>query len=226
MDKITPKIDASWLNVLQHEFEKSYFKEIKQYLIQEKNNGQIVYPPGSLIFSAFNQTPFDKVKVVILGQDPYHGIGQANGLSFSVSDGVAIPPSLKNIYKEIENDLKITKPNTGNLINWAKQGVFLLNSILTVKANQPASHQKIGWQIFTDEVIHQLSEKRSGIVFMLWGNYAKAKQLLINEKKHYILLAGHPSPLSERFFVGCKHFSTCNQLLINQNIEPINWSLT
>ncbi len=223
---ITPKIEPSWLEALKDEFEKPYFAEIKQYLLQEKQAGKTVYPPGSLIFNAFNLTPFDKVKVVILGQDPYHGHGQAHGLSFSVPKGVAQPPSLVNIFKEIKDDLGIAPPNHGNLEHWAKQGVLLLNAFLTVRANEPASHSKIGWEHFTNAVIQKLSEEKDGLIFLLWGKFAQNKETLIDDFKHHILKAAHPSPFSvHNGFYGCKHFSKTNQILENKGLEPIDWNL-
>ncbi|QQS28113.1 MAG: uracil-DNA glycosylase [Sphingobacteriales bacterium] len=224
-EKLTPKIEQSWLNVLQDEFQKPYFAEIKQHLVEERQKGIVIYPPGSLIFNAFNKTPFEKVKVVILGQDPYHGPGQAHGLCFSVPNGIDPPPSLKNIFKELKADLNVQIPKSGNLEKWAEQGVFLLNAMLTVRANEAASHQKIGWQTFTDAVISILSDKRTGLVFLLWGAFAKTKAKLIDTSKHNILQSGHPSPLSERYFFGCKHFSKTNNLLIKQGLKPIDWSL-
>jgi uracil-DNA glycosylase len=223
--KINPQIEASWLAVLEGEFQKPYFTDIKQHLLEEKQQGIVIYPPGSLIFNAFNKTPFEKVKVVILGQDPYHGPGQAHGLCFSVPDGVEPPPSLKNMFKELKADIGMDIPTSGNLEKWAEQGVFLLNAMLTVRANEAASHQRIGWQTFTDAVIAALSEKRSGLVFMLWGAFAKSKAKLIDSQKHFILQSGHPSPLSERYFMGCKHFSQANNLLIKQGLQPIDWRL-
>lgn len=220
---INPKIEPSWLAVLKNEFEKPYFLGIKNFLLQEKAAGNVVYPQGSLIFNAFNLTPFNAVKVVILGQDPYHNEGQAHGVSFSVPNGVAIPPSLRNIYKELHADIGMPVPRIGNLEGWAKQGVFLLNAILTVRAGAAASHQKIGWENFTNAVISTLSEHRTGIVFLLWGNFAKSKQALIDTSKHYVLTAGHPSPLSERHFSGCRHFSKTNDLLLQQGLLPIEW---
>lgn len=227
MSKITinPQIEASWLEVLKDEFQQPYFAGIKQFLLSEKQKGVTIYPPGPLIFNAFNQTPFHQVKVVMLGQDPYHNPGQAHGLCFSVQDGVKPPPSLRNIYKEINSDLGLPIPSTGNLEPWAKQGVFLLNAMLTVKAHNAASHQKIGWQQFTDTIIQKLSEQREGIVFMLWGNFAKGKAKLIDTSKHHVLKSGHPSPLSVRYFTGCKHFSQANTLLQQQGLTPINWRL-
>ena len=186
----------------------------------------MVYPPSPLIFNAFNLTPFDNVKVVIIGQDPYHNIGQAHGLAFSVPDGIQKPPSLQNIFKELNQDLGIAIPTTGNLEKWAKEGVLLLNASLTVRANMAASHAKIGWQKFTDAAIKALSDKKQNLVFILWGNYAIAKENLIDHNKHLILKTVHPSPLSaSRGFFGCHHFSKTNEYLINHNIKPIDWSL-
>ena len=223
---ITPKIEASWLEALKDEFEKPYIAEIKQYLLREKQSGKTVYPPGSLIFNAFNLTPFNKVKVVILGQDPYHGAGQAHGLCFSVPKGIAQPPSLVNIFKEIKDDLGIAPPNHGNLEHWAKQGVLLLNAFLTVRANEPASHSKIGWEHFTNAVIKKLSEEKDGLIFLLWGRFAQNKESLIDDFKHHILKAAHPSPFSvHNGFYGCKHFSKTNQILENKGLEPIDWNL-
>ena len=228
MTNINPQIEESWKLHLTKEFAKNYFSELKTFLVNEKNKGSIVFPPGQQIFNAFNLCPFDKVKVVIIGQDPYHGKGQAHGLCFSVQDGVKPPPSLVNIYKEIEDDLGI-KMNfaKGNLEGWAKQGVFLLNAILTVKENQPASHQGKGWETFTDAVIKELSDNRTGLVFLLWGKYAQSKELLIDKTKHYILKAAHPSPFSAyNGFMGCKHFSKANEILRNQGLEEINWQIS
>ena len=217
------KIESSWEEVLKDEFEKPYFQEIAAFLHKEKREGKTIYPPGPLIFNAFELTPFDKVRVVIIGQDPYHGAGQAHGLSFSVPDGIAIPPSLKNIYKEIESDLGIAPRQSGNLEHWAKQGVFLLNAILTVRANQAASHSNIGWQKFTDAVISKISQQKKGVVFLLWGNYAKGKRELICSDGNLILEAAHPSPLARGAFFGCKHFSKTNNFLIAQGQEPVVW---
>ncbi|MEG0892016.1 MAG: uracil-DNA glycosylase [Bacteroidales bacterium] len=219
------EIEEQWKEVLKEEFCKDYFVNLARFLHNEKKSGKIIYPPGKLIFNAFELTPFNSVKVVILGQDPYHGPNQAHGLSFSVPDGIMTPPSLKNIYKEIEADLNITLNKNGNLENWAKQGVFLLNSVLTVRASEPTSHAKIGWNEFTDAVIKAISDKKEGVVFMLWGNYAKTKKELINKNKHYILEAAHPSPLARGAFFGCKHFSKCNNILTSLSKEPINWNL-
>ncbi len=226
MATINIQIEDTWKEALQEEFEKGYFQNIRQFLRSEKEKGVIIYPGGKLIFNAYNLTPFDKVKVVILGQDPYHGPGQAHGLSFSVPAGVPPPPSLVNIFKEIRSTMGIASPRNGNLEGWAKQGVFLLNAILTVQANKPASHQSIGWQNFTDETIRQLSEKRNGLVFMLWGAYAQKKSLFIESGKHLILQAPHPSPFSaDRGFFGCKHFSKANDYLSKKGIEPVDWNL-
>ncbi len=220
------KIESSWKEVLKDEFEKEYFARLVEYLHKEKASGQTIYPPGPQIFNAFALTPFNKVKVVIIGQDPYHNPHQAHGLSFSVPDGVALPPSLKNIYKEIEQDLNISLyGKSGNLEGWAKQGVFLLNAILTVRANCAASHSKIGWTTFTDSVISAISERKSGVVFMLWGNFAKSKKALIDTSKHTVLEAAHPSPLAGGAFFGCRHFSKCNSILMAEGESPIDWSL-
>ena len=224
MEKTEPRIEAEWLEVLRPEFEKPYFNELKSFLLEEKKLYRI-YPPGNRIFAAFDYTPFSKVKVVILGQDPYHGDGQAHGLCFSVPDGIALPPSLVNIYKELNTDLGIPIPKSGNLEKWAKQGVLLLNATLTVRANQAGSHQRHGWENFTDEVIRQLSLRHSGLVFILWGSYAQAKEALIDTSRHFILKAVHPSPLSVyRGFFGCRHFSKTNELLINAGKEPVDWN--
>ena len=222
MEVKVPKIEAKWLGVLEGEFSKEYFLKLKAFLVEERK-GHEIFPSGSLIFNAFNLTPFDEVKVVILGQDPYHGLGQAHGLSFSVPDGVKAPPSLVNIFKEIKDDLGLPKPNTGNLTPWAKQGVLLLNATLTVRANQAGSHQKRGWEPFTDEVIKKLSEQKSGLVFLLWGNYAKNKTELIDGNKHLILTAPHPSPLARGGFFNCKHFSKTNEYLKSLGKVPVDW---
>jgi len=225
MEKPEPKIEQEWLDILRPEFEKSYFTELKSFLVEEKKLYR-VYPPGNRIFAAFDCTPFSKVKVVILGQDPYHGDGQAHGLCFSVPDGIALPPSLVNIYKELTTDLEIPIPKSGNLEKWAKQGVLLLNATLTVRANQAGSHQRHGWENFTDEVIRQLSARHTGLVFILWGSYAQAKEALIDTSKHFILKAVHPSPLSVyRGFFGCRHFSKTNELLVTARKEPVDWNL-
>jgi uracil-DNA glycosylase len=220
-------LEASWLAVLKDEFEKPYMKDLRKFLQSEKESGQIVYPKNADIFRAFNATPFDKVKVVILGQDPYHGPNQAHGLSFSVQKGIAIPKSLINIYKELATDIPgFVKPAHGNLESWAQQGVLLLNATLTVRAGEAASHQKKGWEIFTDEVIRQLSEKREGIVFILWGAYAQSKIPLIDASKHHIIKSVHPSPLSvERGFWGSKPFSKANDYLKKEGKKPIDWQI-
>ncbi|MEJ5317597.1 MAG: uracil-DNA glycosylase [Tenuifilum sp.] len=220
-----PQIEETWKNVLMDEFKKDYFIKLKEFLVEEKKK-YTVYPPGSQIFAAFNHTPFNSVKVVILGQDPYHGPGQAHGLCFSVPKGTSAPPSLQNIFKEINSDLGLPVPNHGNLEKWAKQGVLLLNATLTVRANQAGSHQNKGWETFTDAAIKALSDHHMGLVFILWGNYAQAKTYIIDTNKHFILTAPHPSPLSaNRGFFGCKHFSKTNRLLTSIGKEPIDWSL-
>ena len=221
------KIEPTWTAALNAEFEQLYFSEMVNFIKEEKAKGAIIYPPGSLLFNAFEKTPFDKVKVVVLGQDPYHGTGQAHGLCFSVPMGVKPPPSLVNIFKEIKNEFPDFQiPEHGNLEKWAAQGVFLLNAILTVKANQPASHSQIGWQKFTDAVIRKISAEKSGIVFLLWGKFAQEKAALIDDSKHHILKAAHPSPFSAYAgFFGCKHFSKTNELLIQQGLPPIDWNL-
>ncbi len=217
------KIEETWKAVLQEEFDKPYF-EILTNFVRKEYQTTTIYPPAKLIFNAFNLCPFDQAKVVIIGQDPYHGPGQAHGLCFSVNDGVAYPPSLINIFKEIEDDLHRPTPASGNLERWAKQGVLLLNAILTVRANQPASHQNKGWEEFTDRVIKELSDKRDGLVFMLWGSYAQKKGAVIDTKKHLVLKAVHPSPLSAyRGFFGCKHFSQANAYLQSRGKSPIEW---
>lgn len=222
---INPTIDESWKKVLTEEFQSDYFKSLKEFLITERKK-YIIYPPASKIFSSFNYTPFDKVKVVIIGQDPYHGDGQANGLCFSVNDGVPQPPSLQNIFKELNSDLNLPVPKTGNLESWAKQGVLLLNATLTVRANQPGSHQKQGWEQFTDSAIKILSDKKKGLVFLLWGKFAQAKEILIDTSKHHILKAPHPSPFSVHSgFFGCKHFSKTNALLKQEGLKEINWKI-
>jgi uracil-DNA glycosylase len=221
------KIEPSWGTVLKQEFEKSYFQQIVTFLKTEKAAGKTIYPPGPLIFNAFNQTPFDKIKVVIIGQDPYHGTGQAHGLSFSVPNGIKPPPSLLNIFKEIETDTGIKMPREyGNLTRWAEQGVLMLNAALTVRANEANSHAKFGWADFTDAVIKKISDEKTGIVFLLWGKFAQEKQSLIDETKHFILKAAHPSPFAaDKGFFGCKHFSKTNDLLVRQGLEPIDWKL-
>ncbi|GAB1464231.1 uracil-DNA glycosylase [Pedobacter sp.] len=220
-------LEPSWFKILESEFDKPYMKALKDFLQQEKQAGFTIYPKGSDIFNAFNYTPFEKVKVVILGQDPYHGVGQAHGLSFSVQKGVAIPPSLKNIYKELANEFPDFKaPNHGELTAWANQGVLLLNATLTVRARTAGSHQKRGWEQFTDKVITELSEKRTGLVFILWGNYAKQKMALIDQNKHFIISAAHPSPFSAyNGFFGSKPFSKTNEILKKEGKVEINWQV-
>jgi uracil-DNA glycosylase len=225
MEPIKPAIEESWRKVLQDEFSRSYFVELKEFLIEEKRKFR-VFPPGSLIFNAFNHTPFDKVKVVFIGQDPYHGFGQAHGLCFSVPEGIAKPPSLENIFKELKNDLGIPVSSHGNLIKWADQGVLLLNATLTVRESQAGSHQNKGWELFTDTVISKLSEQRKNLVFVLWGNYAIAKKTLIDNTKHHIFTAAHPSPLSSyKGFFGCRHFSKINEVLVSSGMEAVDWRL-
>jgi len=226
MAPVQPQIHDSWKAALKDQFEAEYFSKLKDFLVEEKKKA-IVYPPGPLIFNAFEQTPFNKVKVVILGQDPYHGNGQAHGLCFSVPEGVKPPPSLVNIFKEIESDLGIKPPSHGNLESWAKQGVMLLNATLTVRADQAGSHQNKGWENFTDSVIKTISDQRRDIVFILWGNYARAKKNLIDPSKQLILEAAHPSPFSAyNGFFGCRHFSKTNEWLRKQVVEEINWSIS
>ena len=218
------EIEDSWKNILSKEFNSEYFQELKSFLIEEKTKST-VYPPGKLIFNAFNTTSFNKVKVVIIGQDPYHGPGQAHGLCFSVPQGIAIPPSLRNIYKELANDLQIEKPLHGNLTKWAEQGVLLLNATLSVRAHQAGSHQGKGWEKFTDKAIETISKNRENVVFLLWGAFAQKKIALIDTDKHLVLKSVHPSPLSaHRGFFGCGHFSKTNKYLIEHGMEPINWN--
>ena len=219
------KIEESWKQALQSEFDKPYFAGLVRSLHEEKARGEVIYPPGSQIFRAFELTPVPDVKVVILGQDPYHNPGQAMGLSFSVPDGVPAPPSLVNIFKEISSDLGIRMSGSPNLEPWARQGVLLLNSILTVRAGQAASHRSLGWETFTDAVIKYLSDNCDGIVFMLWGNFARTKATLIDPAKHLILEAAHPSPLARGAFFGCKHFSKANNFLTFKGKTPIEWQL-
>lgn len=224
MSENAPEIEESWKLALQEEFNADYFKTLKDFLREEVKT-QKIYPPGKQIFSAFNFTPLTAVRVVILGQDPYHGTGQAHGLAFSVADGVAIPPSLKNIYKELHDDLAIPVPQTGNLEKWAKQGVLLLNATLTVRAGQAGSHQGKGWEIFTDQVIRTISDLRAGVVFLLWGRFAQEKEALIDTSKHFVLKAAHPSPFSAyRGFLGCKHFSKTNEILKRNGMGEIDWN--
>ena len=218
-------IEKSWKEALQSEFEKPYFARLVSYLHEEKAAGRRIYPPGGRIFRAFDLTPLDRVKVVILGQDPYHNPGQAMGLSFSVPDGVPAPPSLKNIFKEIESELGIKMSGRPNLEPWAQQGVLLLNAVLTVRENQPTSHSNIGWQEFTDAVIRCISERCDGVVFLLWGSFARSKRDLIDTSRHYVLEAAHPSPLARGAFFGCGHFRRTNEILEQEHKTPINWQL-
>lgn len=218
------KIHPSWLKVLREEFEKTYFETLVQF-VKEEYASTTIYPEGKNIFRAFELCPFESVKVVILGQDPYHGPGQANGLAFSVNDAMQLPPSLQNIYKEISEDIKVAMPKTGNLEHWAKQGVLLLNATLTVRANQPGSHQNKGWELFTDAVIKVVSEKKDHVVFLLWGKYAQEKGNIIDRSKHCVLTAPHPSPFSaDRGFFGCKHFSKTSVYLTSIGEKPIEWA--
>ena len=218
------EIHPSWKKVLQSEFESPYFQSLISF-VKDEYNKTLCFPPGSLIFNAFDKCPFDKVKVVILGQDPYHGLGQANGLCFSVPVGITFPPSLQNIFKEIKNDLNYPIPKSGNLQHWASQGVFLLNATLTVRAHQAGSHQKKGWETFTDRVIQYLSQEKEGIVFLLWGGFARQKVKFINSQKHMVITSGHPSPLSANrgFWFGNKHFSQCNDYLKGRGVTEIQW---
>jgi uracil-DNA glycosylase len=223
---VDPRIEESWKRELDAEFQKTYFRELKAFLLREKSAGERFYPPGSLIFNAFDSTPFKAVRVVILGQDPYHGPGQAHGLSFSVPPGVALPPSLVNIFKELGSDLGVGTPSHGCLEKWARQGVLLLNATLTVRAHQAGSHQKRGWEEFTDAAIRALAERREGLVFVLWGRYARSKAPMIDRNRHLVLEAPHPSPLSaSNGFFGCRHFSRINAWLRDRGQSEIDWSL-
>lgn len=215
-------IQPSWNVVLKNQFSAPYFQKLNQFLILERNL-YTIYPPEGSIFSAFNHSPYEKTKVVIIGQDPYHKQGQANGLSFSVSPGIKKPPSLVNIFKELNTDLGIPIPKTGNIEPWADQGVLLLNATLTVREGEAGSHQKKGWETFTDAVIKTISDEKTGVVFLLWGNFAHTKEELIDKNKHFILKAAHPSPLARGAFFGCKHFSKTNELLIKKGLTPIDW---
>jgi uracil-DNA glycosylase len=219
------KIDESWKKILKGEFDKPYFENIVLHLRTERSQGKVIYPPGSLIFNAFNTTPLDKVKVVILGQDPYHGPHQAHGLCFSVQNGVPPPPSVVNIFKELHDDIGVKIPANGDLTKWARQGVFLLNASLTVRAGEPMSHSKIGWAQFTDIVIRKISDLKDHVVFLLWGKFAQEKKILIDENKHLVLKAAHPSPLSITGFSGCRHFSKTNEYLVKNGIDPVDWAL-
>lgn len=219
------RIEQSWKDALAAEFGKPYFESLVRFLHMEKSEGRRIFPPGSQIFRAFELTPADQVKVVILGQDPYHGPGQAHGLSFSVPEGIPEPPSLKNIFKEIESDMGVRMSGYPNLENWARQGVLLLNAVLTVRSGEAASHSKIGWEQFTDAVITYISDNCEGVVFMLWGNFARGKRDLIDASRHCVLEAAHPSPLARGAFFGCRHFSRANSWLIANGKSPINWQL-
>lgn len=222
---VNVQIEESWKAALAEEFSKPYFADLRAFLVSEKQAGKTIYPPGSQIFNAFQHTPFEQVKVVILGQDPYHNAGEAMGLSFSVPRGVRVPPSLQNIYKELQRDLGIAPVRHGDLTAWADQGVLLLNAFLTVAAGKPASHQKVGWQHFTDGVIRVLSERKTGIIFMLWGKFAQSKETIVDGTRHHVLKAAHPSPLAGDAFQGCGHFSKANALLEKQGQTPIQWAL-
>ena len=225
MQKIDPVIEAGWKSVLMDQFQSPYFRTLKEFLQEEKKK-YTLYPPGRLIFNAFQRTPFDRVKVVILGQDPYHGKGQAHGLCFSVPQGIPKPPSLVNIFKELHSDLGISIPEHGNLEKWADQGVLLINATLTVRDSQAGSHQKRGWETFTNRVIEVVSQEKSGVVFLLWGRSAQAKEALIDNNKHLILKSVHPSPLSAyNGFFGCRHFSKTNDYLNKQEETGIDWTL-
>ncbi|MEX1202259.1 MAG: uracil-DNA glycosylase [Ferruginibacter sp.] len=220
------QIDASWKEILREEFTKPYFLQIVTFLHSEKASGKIIFPPGNLMFNAYNQTPFEKVRVVIIGQDPYHGPGQAHGLSFSVQNGIKPPPSLVNIFKELKSDIGIDMPLSGNLLPWAQQGVLLLNAALSVRAGDPFSHAKYGWADFTDVTIQKISDKKEKVVFLLWGKFAQEKLALIDEGKHHVLKAAHPSPFSaNKGFLGCKHFSKTNDFLMKNHLSPIDWKL-
>ena len=222
---MTVKIEPSWREALQTEFDQPYFAALVQQLHAEKAAGRTIFPPGGQIFRAFDLCPLDQTKVVILGQDPYHGYGQAMGLCFSVPQGVPAPPSLKNIFKEIESDLGLQMSGSPDLTPWARQGVLLLNAVLTVRAGEPTSHGGRGWQTFTDAVIRMVSERRDGVVFLLWGNYARGKAPLIDGARHLVLEAAHPSPLARGAFFGCRHFSRCNDYLVAHGQVPIDWKL-
>ena len=219
------RIEQSWKDALADEFGKPYFESLVRFLHKEKSEGKRIFPPGSQIFKAFDLTPVAQVKVVILGQDPYHGPGQAHGLSFSVPEGVPAPPSLKNIFKEIESDMEVRMSGYPNLENWALQGVLLLNAVLTVRCGDAASHSRIGWEQFTDAVIRYISDNCDGVVFMLWGNFARGKRELIDASRHCVLEAAHPSPLARGAFFGCRHFSKANAWLTAKGKAPIDWQL-
>jgi len=218
------KLDPSWKSKLADEFDLPYMAELRKFLIERKSHGAVIYPPGDLIFNALNTTPFDQVKVVILGQDPYHGPGQAHGLCFSVQDGVVLPPSLVNIYRELSEDTGCPPPAGGNLQHWAEQGVLLLNAVLTVEKGNAGAHQGKGWERFTDRVVSELNQARDGLVFLLWGSYAQKKGAMIDRDRHLVLTAPHPSPLSaHRGFFGCRHFSKANEWLQRKGQAPIRW---
>jgi len=220
---INPEIETSWKAALKDEFNSEYFSDLKRFLKQEKEV-HTIYPAGQNIFSTFNKTPIDSVKVVILGQDPYHGPGQANGLSFSVNPEIKIPPSLKNVYKELNTDIGMRIPTSGDLSTWAEQGVLLLNSVLTVRAHEAASHKNKGWEKFTDSVIREISNRRENVIFILWGNYARKKGQHIDTSKHHLITSAHPSPLSaHNGFLGSKPFSKTNSILSSLNKQPIQW---
>ena len=220
------KLHSQWLEVIGGEFEKDYMQSLREFLLQRKQQGAVIYPPTNQWFSALNTTPFEDVRVVVLGQDPYHGVGQAHGLCFSVTPGIKVPPSLANIYKEIKSDLGIDQPNHGCLISWAQQGVLLLNATLTVEDGCAGAHQGKGWEQFTDEIIKAVNQKREGVVFMLWGSYAQKKSIMIDSSRHLILKSVHPSPLSAyRGFFGCGHFSAANHYLQERGVKPIDWQL-
>ena len=225
IDKMDVKIEQSWKDALAPEFGKPYFEQLVRFLHQEKAAGKVIYPRGSRIFHAFELTPIEQVKVVILGQDPYHGPGQAMGLCFSVPKGVPAPPSLKNIFTEIRTDLGIPMSGSPDLEPWARQGVLLLNSVLTVQAGMPTSHSRIGWQEFTDAVIRTVSDRCEGVVFLLWGRFAQEKAALVDTSRHHVLTAAHPSPLARGAFFGCRHFSMTNQILVSEGKTPIDWQL-
>ena len=221
------KLNQSWLDRLQGEFNAPYMQNLKQFLESERSAGKPIYPKGSEWFSALDQTPFDNVRVVILGQDPYHGEGQAHGLCFSVRDGVRLPPSLVNIYKELQTDLGLTPPRTGNLSAWARQGVLLLNSVLTVEAGRAASHQGKGWEQFTDRIITLLNNEKQNLVFILWGSYAQKKAAFVDRSRHLVIASAHPSPLSaHNGFFGSRPFSRCNEYLLSKGMNPIDWSIS
>lgn len=225
MEASSIKMETSWREALQSEFNKEYFDQLVQSIKSEIRAGKTLFPPGKLIFNAFEKTPLDDLKVVILGQDPYHGPKQAMGLSFSVPRDVRVPPSLKNIYKELYTDLQINEASHGDLTSWAEQGVFLLNAILTVEKGRAGSHRKLGWEQFTDAVIQTISDQKEHVVFMLWGNFAKSKSALIDEHKHLVLQAAHPSPLARGAYFGSQHFSQCNKYLKSNNKTEIDWKL-